>query len=75
MDACLRFTLLVYFYTLRKSNRDAIILYKFIFWVKEKKLKKIVLLFVLGIIVAGCGVKSDLQHPGGDAFPRNYPTE
>ncbi|MCL1902353.1 MAG: lipoprotein [Alphaproteobacteria bacterium] len=38
-------------------------------------MRKITLLFALCslLFVAGCGVKSDLDHPNGKNFPRNYP--
>jgi predicted small lipoprotein YifL len=36
-------------------------------------MRKMILL--LALAAAACGVKSDLQHPNGDQFPRSYPTE
>ena len=36
-------------------------------------MKKFTLLFVLCSLLAACGVKSDLGHPNGKEFPRNYP--
>jgi len=40
-------------------------------------MKKIILLILLvfaaGYMMAGCGVKSDLDHPNRGDFPRNYP--
>ncbi|MCL2749100.1 MAG: lipoprotein [Alphaproteobacteria bacterium] len=40
-------------------------------------MKKVILLFVFSAMVAltACGVKSDLEHPNGANFPRNYPVE
>jgi len=39
-------------------------------------MKKLILLLILilvaGYMMAGCGVKSNLDHPNQD-FPRNYP--
>ncbi|MCL1892574.1 MAG: lipoprotein [Alphaproteobacteria bacterium] len=37
-------------------------------------MKKIILFMMLAIMLGACGVKSDLQHPSGKDFPRNYPT-
>lgn len=34
--------------------------------------KTIIILFVISVMVAGCGVKSALQHPNPD-YPREYP--
>lgn len=36
--------------------------------------------FIFGILavaitLAGCAVKSDLDHPGRGTFPRNYPVD
>ena len=39
-------------------------------------MKKTMLIFlVMGMILAGCGVKSDLERPKGSPFPRNYPVD
>jgi len=38
-------------------------------------MKKTILFLMLIIILAACGVKSELRHPNGGDFPRNYPTE
>ncbi len=35
-------------------------------------MKSLALSLMLLVILAGCGVKSDLAHPN-DAYPRNYP--
>ncbi|MGI5846018.1 MAG: LPS translocon maturation chaperone LptM [Alphaproteobacteria bacterium] len=38
-------------------------------------MKRISLFLILIITLAACGVKSDLQHPNGNQFPRTYPTK
>ena len=36
------------------------------------RMKVICLSLIVMVMLAGCGVKSDLSRPG-DTFPRNYP--
>jgi len=38
-------------------------------------MKKVIIFAVLTMMLGACGVKSDLQHPNGANFPRNYPVE
>ena len=37
--------------------------------------KTMLIFFALGIILSGCGVKSDLERSGDSPFPRNYPVD
>ncbi len=38
-----------------------------------KKLHFIFLFLTVFSFLYGCGIKSDLRHPNGDDFPRQYP--
>jgi hypothetical protein len=40
-----------------------------------KKFGFLFCLYVLAAFLAGCAVKSDLDHPGKGTFPRNYPVD
>ena len=38
-----------------------------------KKIQLFMLYALCFMLLSACGVKSDLNHPNGDKFPRNYP--